>query len=73
VHTLGHVLNRPTLVPVPAFALKLAFGEMAEETILASQRTEPRALTQLGYSFIHPELEGALRAAIADGGEGRSG
>jgi len=64
--TLGAVLGRPTLVPVPGFALKLAFGEMASETILASQRTEPRVLTQLGYSFIHPELEGALRAALAE-------
>jgi uncharacterized protein (TIGR01777 family) len=73
VHTLGHVLSRPTIVPVPAFALKLAFGEMAGETILASQRTEPRVLTQLGYSFIHPELEGALRAALAEDAEARSG
>jgi uncharacterized protein (TIGR01777 family) len=73
VHTLGHVLNRPAIVPVPGFALKLAFGDMAEETILASQRTEPRALTQLGYSFIHPELEGALRAAVADDDAARSG
>ena len=65
--TLGRVLNRPALVPVPTFALKLAFGEMAEGTILASQRVEPRRLMQLGYSFHHPELEGALRAAIAEG------
>ena len=67
VSTLGHVLNRPTIVPVPAFALKLAFGEMAQETILYSQRVEHRKLTQLGYSFIHPELDGALRAAVKDG------
>ncbi|SOD04078.1 hypothetical protein SAMN05216486_1232 [bacterium JGI 053] len=72
-HTLGHVLNRPSLVPVPAFALKLAFGEMAGETILASQRAEPRVLTQLGYSFVHPELEGALRAALAEDAEARFG
>jgi NAD dependent epimerase/dehydratase family enzyme len=72
VQTLGHVLGRPTLVPVPAFALKLAFGEMATETILVSQRAEPRALTQLGYSFIHPELEDALRAALAEDAEARS-
>ena len=72
-HTLGHVLSRPTLVPVPAFALKLAFGEMASETILVSQRAEPRALTQLGYSFIHPELEDAIRAALKEDAEARSG
>jgi uncharacterized protein (TIGR01777 family) len=64
--TLGRVLHRPALVPVPAFALKLAFGEMAGETILVSQRVEHRRLLQLGYSFIHPELEGALRAALED-------
>jgi uncharacterized protein (TIGR01777 family) len=73
VNTLGRALNRPTLLPVPAFALKLAFGEMAAETILASQRVEPRVLTQLGYSFIHPELDGALRAALAEDDEARSG
>lgn len=64
VRTLARVLNRPALIPLPAFALKLAFGEMAEETILYSQRVEHRKLTQLGYSFEHPELEGALRAAL---------
>jgi uncharacterized protein (TIGR01777 family) len=65
--TLGRVLGRPTLMTVPAFALKLAFGEMAGSTILISQRVEQRRLMQLGYSFRHPELEGALRAALAEG------
>ncbi|HEX6748330.1 MAG TPA: TIGR01777 family oxidoreductase [Longimicrobium sp.] len=64
--TLARVLNRPAFVPVPAFALKLAFGDMAKETILISQRVEHRKLTQLGYSFAHPELEGALRAALKE-------
>jgi NAD dependent epimerase/dehydratase family enzyme len=68
--TLGRVLGRPTLMTVPAFALKLAFGEMAGSTILISQRVEQRRLMQLGYSFRHPELEGALRAALAEGGKG---
>jgi uncharacterized protein (TIGR01777 family) len=67
-HALAGVLHRPALLPVPAFALKLALGEMAEETILISQRAEPRALTQLGYSFIHPELDDAIRAGLADEG-----
>lgn len=66
--TLAKVLGRPALVPVPAFALRLLFGEMADETILTSQRVLPRRLTQMGYSFRHPELEGALRAALADEG-----
>lgn len=64
--TLGHVLGRPTLVPVPAFALHLLFGEMADGTILASQRVDHRVLTQHGHAFVHPELEGALRAALAE-------
>ncbi|HEX8245625.1 MAG TPA: TIGR01777 family oxidoreductase [Longimicrobium sp.] len=66
--TLAKVLNRPALVRVPAFALKLAFGEMAKETILSSQRVDHRKLTQLGYSFAQPELEGALRATLAETG-----
>lgn len=66
--TLGRVLSRPALVPVPSFALKLLFGEMAEGTILASQRVEPRRLTQMGHSFRHLELEDALRSALAEGG-----
>ena len=67
VRTLGRVLNRPALLPLPAFALKLAFGQMAQETILYSQRVEHRKLTQLGYSFEHPELESALRHALKEG------
>ncbi|HEX2205897.1 MAG TPA: TIGR01777 family oxidoreductase, partial [Longimicrobium sp.] len=66
--TLAKVLNRPAFVPVPAFGLRLLFGEMADQTILVSQRVLPRRLTQLGYSFRHPEVEGALRAALAEDG-----
>ncbi|HEX8694024.1 MAG TPA: TIGR01777 family oxidoreductase [Longimicrobium sp.] len=62
--TLGRVLRRPALVPVPAFALRLMFGEMADGTVLVSQRVEHRRLTQLGHSFRYPELEAALRAAL---------
>jgi uncharacterized protein (TIGR01777 family) len=62
--TLGRVLGRPTLVPVPAAALRLAAGEMGEETLLASQRAVPARLLRAGYRFRHPELEGALRAAL---------
>ena len=59
--TLGRVLWRPTIVPLPAFAARLAFGEMADELLLASQRVEPRMLHKSGYAFRYPELEGALR------------
>ena len=65
-HALGRVLHRPALFPVPAFALKLALGEMAEETALVSQRVEPEVLRRLGHTFLHPELEGALQAAVRE-------
>jgi uncharacterized protein (TIGR01777 family) len=61
---LARVLGRPALVPVPAFALRLAFGEMAAEVLLASQRVVPARLERAGFRWRHPELEGALRAAI---------
>jgi len=61
--TLGGVLGRPTIFPVPAFALRLAVGEMAE-VLLGGQRVEPARLKESGYQFKQPELEGALRAAL---------
>jgi uncharacterized protein (TIGR01777 family) len=59
--TLGQVLSRPTILSVPAFAVRIAFGEMADETLLASTRAEPVKLLGAGYSFRHPELAGALQ------------
>ena len=59
--TLGRVLGRPTIFPLPAFAAKLALGEMAEALLLSSQQIEPQRLLQTGYTFRFPELEGALR------------
>lgn len=59
--TLGRVLGRPALVPVPAFALTALFGEMARETILTGQRVRPRRLGEAGFDFAHPTLEAALR------------
>jgi len=58
---LGKVLSRPTLLPVPAFALRLAMGEMADALLLASARAVPRRLEETGYHFRFPELMGALR------------
>ena len=52
--TLGRVLSRPTPFPVPAVALRLALGEMAERTILASTRVLPGKLVEVGYRFSHP-------------------
>lgn len=62
--TLGRVLARPAVIPVPAMALTLMYGEMARETILASQRALPDALAASGFDFRHPTLEGAIRAML---------
>ena len=59
-HALGRALHRPSVVPVPAFALRLAFGEMAEATVLASQRIRPRRLLEAGFTFAHTTLDAAL-------------
>ena len=62
--TLGRVLGRPTVMPLPAFAARLALGEMADELLLTSQRVLPARLEASRYAFRHPTLEGALRAAL---------
>ncbi len=62
--TLGRVLGRPTIAPVPAFALRLAFGAMADAALLASARVRPARLEASGYRFRFPELEGALRHVL---------
>jgi NAD dependent epimerase/dehydratase family enzyme len=59
--TLARVLGRPAILPVPAVALRLLFGAMAEETILPSTRAVPARLSASGYAFHHPLLEDALR------------
>ncbi len=64
---LGEVLHRPAILPVPAFALSLMFGEMAEATLLASQRAEPRAALAGGFTFAEAELAGALRRELGVG------
>lgn len=61
---LGRVLGRPTFTTVPAFALKLALGQMAEDTALASQRVVPRRLNDAGFHFELPALEAALRREL---------
>lgn len=59
--TLGRVLRRPALLPVPAFALRAALGEMAD-AVLTGQQVFPEKAHALGFEFQHPALEGALRA-----------
>jgi uncharacterized protein len=61
---IGRVLGRPMFFTVPAFAARLAFGEMADELLLASARVEPARLKATGFQFKHPTLEGALRHAL---------
>jgi NAD dependent epimerase/dehydratase family enzyme len=62
--SLGRALHRPTLLRVPAFALRLALGEMAEATILQSERVLPARLTASGFKFEYPELDAALCAML---------
>jgi uncharacterized protein (TIGR01777 family) len=63
--TLGRVLSRPTIFPIPAFGVRLAFGEMADALLLSSQRVEPSVLEDKGYQFRWPTLEPALRHLLA--------
>ena len=61
---LGGVLSRPTLFPMPAFAARLAFGEMADALLLSSTRVLPARLQESGYDFQHPQLDDALRHVL---------
>src|SRR5882672_5236445 len=62
--TLGHVLNRPTALAVPAFAARLAFGEMADEMLLTSQKVIPKRLSRAGFQFQYPALADAMKKYI---------
>lgn len=61
---LAHALHRPAIFPVPAAALRLAFGQMARETMLASARVLPERLTAAGFRFEHEEIGPALGALL---------
>ena len=60
---LGALLHRPTLLPVPSFALKAVLGEFAED-VLASQRVMPRVLEGVPFTFTHPTIDSALAAEL---------
>jgi len=62
---LASVLSRPAIFPVPAFALRIAFGEMADEALLTGQFARPTLLEKHGYRFAFPELSAALRHVLA--------
>ena len=59
--TLGRVLARPTIVPMPGFLARLVLGEMANDLLLSSLRVAPQRLLETGFTFQHAELETALR------------
>jgi uncharacterized protein (TIGR01777 family) len=65
---LGRAVGRPAVLPVPAFALELLYGEMARASLLAGQRVMPAALTGAGFQFEEPTLDGALRRVLAHAG-----
>jgi uncharacterized protein (TIGR01777 family) len=61
---LGRALHRPAFMPVPAFALRMIYGQMAQETILSGQRVVPARATAEGFTFAYPELDLALKHAL---------
>jgi hypothetical protein len=61
---LGQVLSRPAVMPLPAFAMRAAFGELADGALLASQRVLPAALERASHRFLHSTLEEALRFTL---------
>lgn len=62
--TLGRVLSRPTIFPMPAVAARAAFGEMADALLLSSQRVRPAKLLGAGYAFKFPTLGPAMRHVL---------
>lgn len=62
---LGRALHRPAFMPAPAFALRIAFGQMAEEVLLGGQRVVPRRAEREGFRFDHPTLDAALAKSIS--------
>ncbi|MEM9353184.1 MAG: TIGR01777 family oxidoreductase [Planctomycetota bacterium] len=62
---LGWVLSRPTILPMPGLAARLAFGEMAEALLLASTRVVPKRLEEAGFHFGYPDLESSLRHQLS--------
>jgi len=68
--TLGRVLSRPAVLPMPGAAIRTLFGEMGQETVLSGARVRPAVAERLGFSFMHPDLESALRFALGKTGAG---
>lgn len=64
--TLAHALHRPARLAVPGALLRAVLGDFAREGLLAGQRILPRRLTEAGFAFEHPDVDAAIRAALAD-------
>lgn len=63
--TLGRVMHRPTILPLPGFVLRAALGELGQALLLEGNRVRPARLEQAGFSFLYPELESALRYELS--------
>ncbi|HEX8152996.1 MAG TPA: TIGR01777 family oxidoreductase [Thermoanaerobaculia bacterium] len=61
---LGRAVRRPAFMPAPAFALRIAFGEMADETVLTGQRVVPKRLEAEGFRFTYPSIDAALEHVV---------
>ena len=61
---IGAAMHRPSLLPAPAFALRIIVGEMADAALLGGQRVLPRKATEHGFAFAHPEVHEALAALL---------
>lgn len=70
---LGRVLSRPTLLPVPAFALRAAFGQLGEEALLWGQRVNPARLERAGFRFAFEGVEDSLSFQLGKGGDAGRG
>jgi len=62
--TLGEVVYRPTLIPVPEFVVSMVFGEMGDELLLTSTKVMPKRLIDAGFEFKYPELKAAIEHAV---------
>jgi uncharacterized protein len=63
---MGSTMNRPTILPLPAFAVSALFGEMGEEMLLGGVRATPSKLTASGFKFKHPTIQEALKSALEE-------
>ena len=63
---LGKILSRPTIVPLPEFAVKLLFGEMGEEMLLGGVKAEPKKLLGSGFKFRHSTIDEGLESAMEE-------